>query len=181
VSGMISNCRRCRLSEGRNRIVHGQGPSGSRVAIIGEAPGAQEDVAGKPFVGRAGKLLDKSLEMHGVRRDRVFVSNIVRCRPPGNRKPKRDEIAACRPFLIKELSSIEPRIVMTLGGVAFTALTGYSRPLREVAGKRFDVELNGIHLTVVPNYHPAAAMRSRTIRRYFEKIIAENLSGIKGR
>lgn len=177
---MASNCRRCRLSEGRNKIVYGEGPAGSSIAFIGEAPGAQEDMAGRPFVGRAGKLLDQILSRHGVDRDHVFISNIVRCHPPGNRRPKSDEIAACKSLLINELSAVKPRIVMTLGGVAFSALTGFSRPLKEVAGGRFHIELDDVHITVIPNYHPAAAIRNRAIRVAFEKIIADNLAGKNG-
>lgn len=179
VSRMVPSCRRCRLSEGRKKIVLGEGPVGSPIAFIGEAPGAQEDSDGRPFVGRAGKLLDKILVKHGVRRDRVFVSNIVRCRPPRNRRPKRDEMAACSPILLRELSEIKPRVVMTLGGVAFSALTGLSRPLKEVVGERFHVDVDDLGITVIPNYHPAAAMRNRAVRSVFERIIAENLTGIE--
>ena len=172
----VSNCKKCELSEGRTRIVNGDGPVGVAIMLVGEAPGAQEDESGKPFVGRAGKFLESILEDNGVNRDSVFITNVVRCRPPGNRRPYDDEIKSCIPYLSNELRKVRPKIVVALGFVAIKAITGSSEKFGEIIGREIDVVLDGMKLRVVPCYHPSAAMRNRKMRRKFEDAVRKAIS-----
>jgi len=146
------------------------------IMLVGEAPGAQEDESGKPFVGRAGKFLESVLEDNGVNRESVFITNVVRCRPPGNRRPNGYEIRSCTPYLSEELRKVRPKIVVALGFVAIKALTGSSEKLGEIIGREIDVDFNDIELRVVPCYHPATAMRNRKMRRKFEDAIRKAVS-----
>lgn len=164
------------MSEGRTRVVNGDGPANASIVLVGEAPGAQEDESGKPFVGRAGKFLESVLEDNGVNRESVFITNVVKCRPPGNRRPDDDEIRSCLPYLIEELRKVRPKIVVALGFVAIKALTGSSEKLGEIIGREIDVNLNGLRLRVVPCYHPSAAMRNRKMRRKFEDAVRKAIS-----
>lgn len=146
------------------------------LVLVGEAPGAQEDESGKPFVGRAGKFLETALEDNGVNRESVFITNVVRCRPPGNRRPDEYEIKRCMPYLSEELRKVRPKIVVALGFVAIRALTGSSEKLGGIIGREVDVNFSGMKLRVVPCYHPAAAMRNRKMRQKFNEAIRKAVS-----
>jgi DNA polymerase len=146
--------------------------------LIGEAPGEQEDITGIPFVGRAGKFLDSVLAELGVDRSCVFITNVVRCRPPGNRKPTDEEISQCLPNLVAELKSVRPSIVVALGAVALKALTGRSGRLSDDIGKEFEIKLNGVRFIVIASYHPSAAMRNRRMRERFRLVLSKALSRI---
>lgn len=148
-------CTRCALSETRTQVVVGLTPPGARLLVVGEAPGAAEDESGLPFVGRSGQLLDRLLEEAGLPRDQVAVLNTVKCRPPDNRVPSREETAACRPWLQGQLADLEPALVVTLG---LSATRWFLGPVT-LASVRGEVHLvDGRY--VLPTYHPAAALRS---------------------
>ena len=155
-----SGCLRCPLHESRTRVVFGNGNADADLMFVGEGPGAQEDLQGLPFVGRAGKLLDQLLEGIGLSRGDVFVTNVVRCRPPGNRDPLPDEIAACRSYTDRQIELIEPRLICTLGKFAMQVLTRTNRGITAVHGKPEVHELGGRTMRVYPVFHPAAALRS---------------------
>jgi uracil-DNA glycosylase len=155
-----SGCLRCPLHEGRNRVVFGNGNADADLMFIGEGPGQQEDIQGLPFVGRAGKLLDQLLEEIGLSRQDVFVTNVVRCRPPGNRDPLPHEIAACRSYTDRQIELIEPKLICTLGKFAMQVMTRTGRGITAVHGKPEVHELGGRTVRVYPVFHPAAALRS---------------------
>jgi uracil-DNA glycosylase len=155
----LKGCRDCPLYEGAS-LVFGAGNADADLMFVGEAPGAQEDLQGLPFVGRAGKLLDQLLEEVGLRRDEVFVANVLKHRPPGNRDPLPDEIDACKPYLYRQIELTEPRVVCTLGNFATKLLTRSSRGIMSVRGKPQAHELGGRWVWVYPLCHPAAALRT---------------------
>jgi DNA polymerase len=156
VEAAIQGCTRCRLSAGRSTIVFGSGDPGARLVVIGEGPGEEEDRQGKPFVGRAGQLLTKMLESVGFSRDEVYICNIVKCRPPGNRNPEPDEIAACAPFLEGQLGAIRPGVICALGSFATQTLLRTREPISRLRGR--------LHAAggavVVPTFHPAFLLRN---------------------
>ena len=154
------------------RIVNGVGPARAKIALVGEAPGEKEDLAGVPFVGRAGKFLDSVLSKSGLERQDLFVSNIVRCRPPENRKPRTDEMESCLPYLLEELKIARPAVVVAMGSAAITALTGIRGKIGPNIGKKIEICSGDFLFTVIPCYHPSAAMRNRVLREKFEKVIA---------
>jgi DNA polymerase len=154
----ISGCRRCGLHAGRIMPVPGEGPTDARVVFVGEAPGRDEDRVGRPFVGRAGRLLDELLGTAGLQRKDVFITNVVKCRPPGNRNPGMGEIKACMPYLRRQIDSINPEIVCLLGGIALKALLGEDRVSR-LHGKIIRRDR-----AYLPMYHPAAALRNPKLR-----------------
>jgi DNA polymerase len=141
-------------------VVFGNGNADADLMFVGEAPGAQEDLQGLPFVGRAGKLLDELLAGIGLARGDVFVANVLKSRPPGNRDPQPDEIEACKPYLFKQVELIEPKVICTLGNFATKLLTRSSRGITSVRGKPQVHELGGRWVRLYPLYHPAAALRT---------------------
>jgi DNA polymerase len=143
-------------------IVMPSGDLGSPVVFVGEAPGEKEDHSGKPFVGRSGKLLDSIMEEEGVDRSKVMITNTVKCRPPGNRAPTEEEMAACRPFLDHELS--ERKVVVGLGKSACRDLLGYEGKMADIANTKMSVRVNGKDVLFIPTYHPAACIYSRESR-----------------
>jgi len=149
-------CRACYLHKGRTTVVFGEGNPSGRLMFIGEGPGADEDRDGRPFVGRAGMLLTKIIEAMGLAREEVYIANVVKCRPPGNRTPEPDEIASCLPYLEKQIDLVGPEAICTLGNVATHAVTGELRPISEMRWKTY--EYRGIK--VFPTYHPAACLRN---------------------
>jgi uracil-DNA glycosylase family 4 len=155
-----SGCVRCPLHQGRTNVVFGSGNADADLMFVGEAPGMHEDLQGLPFVGRAGKLLDQLLEEVGMARSDVFITNVLLCRPPGNRDPEADEIDTCKPFLHRKIELIEPRVICTLGNFATKLLTRSQRGITSVHGRPQVHELGGRALRVYPLYHPAAALRS---------------------
>jgi uracil-DNA glycosylase len=164
-----SGCVRCPLHQGRSKVVFGSGNANAELMFVGEAPGMQEDLQGLPFVGRAGKLLDQLLEEVGLRRSDVFITNVLLCRPPGNRDPQPDEIDTCKPYLHRKIELIEPKVVCTLGNFATKLLTRSQRGITGVHGRPQVHELGGRTVRVFPIYHPAAALRStRTLEELRE-------------
>ena len=152
----LGDCRRCRLSEGRKNIVFGAGNPDARLIFVGEGPGYEEDQKGEPFVGAAGQLLTRIVEAMKLTRDQVYICNIVKCRPPGNRNPMPDEIEACSPFLRRQISAIKPDFICALGTFAAQTLLETSVPISKLKG-RFH-EYMGIQ--VLPTYHPAYLLRN---------------------
>src|SRR5438093_5468742 len=149
-----STCTRCRLATGRTQVVFGVGNPEADLMFIGEGPGYYEDKQGEPFVGAAGQLLTRLLGEIGLRREDVYIANVVKCRPPGNRDPLPDEIEACRPFLLGQLERISPRIIGTLGNFATRVILDRQASISRVRGQRFEIEGR----TVLPTFHPAAVL-----------------------
>jgi uracil-DNA glycosylase family 4 len=153
-------CTLCPLAEGRTQVVFGNGTADADLMFVGEAPGFHEDQQGLPFVGRAGQLLDELLGEIGLDRSQVFVANVIKCRPPGNRDPQPDEIETCRPYLWRQVELIEPKVICTLGNFATKLLARTSRGITQMAGKRQEAEIGGRRVVLYPLFHPAAALRT---------------------
>jgi uracil-DNA glycosylase family 4 len=152
----LGDCTRCRLSkQGRKQIVFGVGNPKAELMFIGEAPGADEDQQGEPFVGRAGQLLNNMIKAMGLRREDIYIANIIKCRPPGNRTPERDECETCSPFLMRQIAAIKPKAIVALGAVAAKTLLAINAPMSEFRGRWFD--FRGTKLAVT--YHPAFLLR----------------------
>ena len=152
----IGDCTRCRLhQQGRKQIVFGVGDPKAELMFIGEAPGADEDQQGEPFVGRAGQLLTNMIKAMGIRREDVYIANIIKCRPPGNRTPERDECETCSPFLMRQIAAIKPKAIVALGAVAAKTLLAINAPMSEFRGRWYD--FRGTKLAVT--YHPAFLLR----------------------
>lgn len=157
----IGDCQRCKLHEHRKTIVFGEGNPQAKLVFVGEGPGAEEDASGRPFVGRAGQLLDKIIVAIGLKREDVYIANIVKCRPPGNRTPERDEVDTCEPFLLRQLALIRPEVIVALGSPAFQCLLRTREPITKARGEWRD--WNGIK--VMPTFHPAFLLRSPDKKR----------------
>ena len=171
-------CRKCRLADTRTNYVFGEGNPEAKIVVIGEAPGAEEDAQGRPFVGRSGKLLDKILEAIGFSRDDVFICNIIKCRPPANRNPHADEISCCMPWLNAQLALLNPAVLLLLGKVAANTLLDNKQSMGNLRGKI--IRWNGYD--VIVTYHPAALLRNpnwkrqcwddvRMLRSHYDKTI----------
>jgi uracil-DNA glycosylase family 4 len=154
-------CRRCRLAGGRKSVVFASGNPDADLMFVGEGPGAEEDRQGLPFVGPAGQLLTKIIQAMGHAREDVYIANVVKCRPPGNRDPQPDEVAACRPFLEAQVRLVRPRVIVALGRVAAQTLLGLDLPVARMRGHWH--ELLGVPLRVT--YHPAAILRDASLKR----------------
>jgi DNA polymerase len=152
----LGDCHRCSLGGLRHRLVFGEGNPGAELVFVGEAPGADEDAQGRPFVGRAGQLLTKIIVAMGLKREDVYICNILKCRPPENRNPLPEEIAACEPFLIRQLGAIRPRIICALGSFAAHTLLKSEAPISVLRGRFHSYQ--GIPL--MPTYHPAYLLRN---------------------
>jgi len=150
----------CPLAASRTNLVFGMGNADAELMFVGEAPGKNEDLQGKPFVGQAGKLLDQLLEEIGMTRSQVFVANVLKCRPPGNRDPLPEEIEECKPWLMRQIQLIEPKMICTLGNFATKTITGSPMGITKVCGRPQKREIAGLDLTIYPLFHPAAALRS---------------------
>ncbi|MBR6203647.1 MAG: uracil-DNA glycosylase [Candidatus Methanomethylophilaceae archaeon] len=155
-------CELCGLCKGRTRIVFPDGNPSSGIVFVGEAPGENEDLQGRPFVGRSGKILDGMMEEAGFSRADVLITNTVKCRPPGNRDPTAEEMAACRPFLESELEGA--RLVVGLGKTACRDLMGYDGPMARIANVFTEIEVRGKKVRFLPTYHPAATIYSKESR-----------------
>ena len=170
----VRDCRACPLADSRTQAVFGMGNADADLMFVGEAPGFHEDQQGKPFVGRAGKLLDELLGEIGLDRGDVFVVNTLKCRPPGNRDPMPDEIEHCRPYLYRQIELIEPKVVATLGNSATKLLSGSSAGITRVHGVPQHHEIAGRRVRLFPLFHPAAALRTpatlQALRADFERI-----------
>ncbi len=159
----LGDCQRCKLAAGRTTIVFGEGAAHAPVVFVGEGPGADEDATGRPFVGRAGQLLDKIIAAMGLRREEVYICNVVKCRPPENRTPEPDEVAACVGFLHRQLAVIRPRVIVALGASAASALLGEPKlgGISKIRGRFQDYR--GIPL--MPTFHPAYLLRAPDKKR----------------
>jgi DNA polymerase len=155
-----SVCVKCPLSETRNNVVFGKGNADADLMFVGEAPGAEEDRQGLPFVGRAGKFLGELLEGIGMSREGVFIANVLKCRPPGNRDPQPEEIESCRPWLDSQVDLIQPRLICTLGNFATKLLTSNPTGITRVRGTAQEHTIGGRRLRILPLLHPAAGLRT---------------------
>jgi uracil-DNA glycosylase len=160
----VSSCSKCPLHETRTKTVFGAGNADADLMFVGEAPGAEEDRQGLPFVGRAGQLLNQLLEEIGLAREDVFIANVLKSRPPGNRDPQPAEIAACEPYLFEQVRLIEPKVVCTLGNFATKLLTGSPTGITRVRGTPQLHELGGRSVFLLPLLHPAAALRTPAMK-----------------
>jgi uracil-DNA glycosylase family 4 len=157
----LENCRRCGLCDVRTQIVFGEGDVNARLVFVGEGPGYEEDKRGVPFVGAAGQLLNKIIEAMHLTRDAVYIGNIIKCRPPGNRNPKPDEIEACKPFLERQLKVIKPDFICALGTFAAQTLLRTETPISKLRGEFYDF----MGIKVLPTYHPAYLLRNPEKKR----------------
>jgi len=158
----LGDCQRCKLARGRTKIVFGVGNPKAELVFVGEGPGAEEDAQGLPFVGAAGQLLTKMIEAMGLRREQVYICNVVKCRPPGNRDPEPDEIEACEPFLKAQLAAIRPKAIVALGRFAVQTLLRDKTPITRQRGRWR--EFDGIQL--MPTFHPAYLLRNPSEKRH---------------
>jgi DNA polymerase len=159
----LGDCTRCKLHGlGRRQIVFGVGNPHADLMFVGEAPGADEDVQGIPFVGRAGQLLTKMIEAMGFSRDEVYIANVIKCRPPGNRNPDPDEVEQCEPFLFRQIESIQPKVIVALGAFAAKALLKTQDPISRLRGRLY--EYHGAKL--IPTFHPSYLLRSPDQKKY---------------
>jgi uracil-DNA glycosylase family 4 len=161
VAADLQGCTRCKLCDKRKTIVVGEGNPRAELVFVGEGPGEQEDIQGRPFVGRAGELLDKMIEAMGLKREQVYIANVVKCRPPGNRNPEPDEIASCSPFLERQLDIIRPKVVVALGKFAAQTLLQTDMPISKMRG-HFKT-YRGAKL--MPTFHPAYLLRNPDSKR----------------
>ena len=162
IRGDLGDCTRCKLhTQGRTQIVFGVGSPTAELMFVGEAPGADEDIQGIPFVGRAGQLLTKMIEAMGLKRDDVYIANVLKCRPPGNRNPEPDEIGQCEPFLFRQLESIQPKVVIALGAFAARTLLQTDAPISRLRGRVH--HFRGAKL--IPTFHPSFLLRSPGYKR----------------
>jgi uracil-DNA glycosylase family 4 len=155
----IRSCTRCPLAQGRTKAVPGEGPDRAEILFVGEAPGRDEDLTGRPFVGRAGSVLDRCLDEAGIDRSEVFITSVVKCRPPGNRRPKKDEVEMCRPYLESQIELVQPKVVCLMGNAA-TRVVLDMEGVTELRGKVF----REIFLVT---FHPAAVLRNRNLKEAF--------------
>jgi DNA polymerase len=167
-----ASCTKCALAEGRTQVVFGAGSANADLMFVGEAPGFHEDQQGVPFVGQAGKLLDKLLAGIGLTRADVFVVNVLKCRPPGNRDPLPEEIASCEPHLFRQIELIEPKLVATLGNFATKLLSGRPAGITRVHGQEQEVTLGARTVQLYPLYHPAAALYTPSMLKVLEEDFA---------
>jgi uracil-DNA glycosylase family 4 len=168
----VAGCTSCRLSQGRTQVVFGVGNAHADLMFVGEAPGFHEDKQGYPFVGQAGKLLDKLLAGIGLDRGRVYIANVLKCRPPGNRDPAPDEIEACEGHLFRQIELIRPRVVATLGNFATKLLSGKPAGITRVHGAEQQVTLGESRVLLYPLYHPAAALYTPAMLKVLEEDFA---------
>jgi DNA polymerase len=155
---VVAGCTKCALAEGRTQVVFGSGSPDADLMFVGEAPGFHEDKQGVPFVGAAGQLLSKLLDGIGLSRDDVYIANVLKCRPPGNRDPLPEEIESCEPHLWRQIELIQPKLICTLGNFATKLLSGRPNGITQVHGRQQDVVLGGNPVTLYPIFHPAAAL-----------------------
>jgi DNA polymerase len=163
----VSNCRRCSLAQGRTQAVPGEGPANAAIVFIGEGPGFHEDQQGRPFVGAAGQFLDELLQSIGLRRGEVYITNVVKCRPPGNRDPQPEEMAACQSYLDRQIALIKPKVIVTLGRYSM-ARAFPNEKISAIHGKPRKVG----EIVYLPMFHPAAALHQPSLRTAVEEDFA---------
>lgn len=176
-------CTACRLHRTRDTVVFGEGSSDADLMFVGEAPGAEENLTGRPFVGRSGGLLDRLLDGIGISRDQVYIANVIKCQPPENRDPAAVEIERCKPFLEQQVEIIEPSLICTLGNFATKLLSGSPAGITKVHGRATEIVLGKRTVTLYPLFHPAAAMRSPRYAADLSEdfaLIPELLAGLGG-
>ena len=161
VAAEAAGCTKCGLASGRTQVVFGMGNPDADLMFVGEGPGAEEDRQGLPFVGRSGKLLDRLMaEEMGLDRDRCYIANVVKCRPPENRDPKPEEVAACRPWLERQIQLIAPKVIVTLGNFSSKLLLDTKTGITKLRGKSYPMEgMISADAVIIPTYHPAAVLR----------------------
>ena len=169
---VAAGCVRCALAQTRTQVVFGSGSPTADLMFVGEAPGFHEDKQGVPFVGAAGKLLGKLLEGIGLSRDEVYIANVLKCRPPGNRDPQPEEIESCEPHLWKQIELIQPKLIATLGNFATKLLSGKPNGITQVHGREQAVVLGGNAVTLYPIFHPAAALYTPRMLQVLEEDFA---------
>ena len=182
----IINCKKCELYKTRTNAVPGEGPLNAKVMLIGEAPGKSEDLQGRPFVGMAGKLLTELLESIGVSRRNVYITNLIKCRPPENRDPLPREIIACSPYLDKQIELIKPKIIITLGKHSTKYILSkagiHVSSISKIRGKVYYLYILGLKIKIIPTYHPAAALYNPKIKGLlkhdFENIIKREITNL---
>jgi uracil-DNA glycosylase family 4 len=158
----LGDCTRCKLHTlGRKQIVYGVGNPSADLMFVGEAPGADEDIQGEPFVGRAGQLLTKIIEAIGLTRADVYIANVIKCRPPGNRNPEPDEVEQCEPFLFRQIDTIKPKVIVALGKFAAQSLLHTTDPITRLRGREFKYR----DAILIPTYHPAYLLRTPSAKR----------------
>jgi uracil-DNA glycosylase len=167
-----SGCTRCRLHQGRTQVVFGVGAADADLMFVGEAPGFHEDQQGVPFVGQAGKLLDRLLGGIGLTRSEVYVANVIKCRPPGNRDPQPDEIEQCEPYLFRQIELVRPKVVATLGNFATKLLSGKPAGITRVHGAEQETTIGGSRVLLYPLFHPAAALYTPAMLKVLEQDFA---------
>ena len=166
IAAALKNCKACRLCETRKNAVPGEGAQSPLVMVIGEAPGAEEDASGRPFVGKAGQLLDKMLGSINLSREtNCFIANIVKCRPPENRDPQPDEIAACAGFLESQIQTLNPRFILCVGRLSSQALLNSTEPIGKLRGRFMDCKIAGMTIPLIATYHPSALLRNEDYKR----------------
>jgi len=170
------DCTKCRLSRKRTRVVPGVGSRRSGIVFIGEAPGKDEDLKGEPFIGMSGKLLDLVMEETGVQRKQVYISNLVMCRPPGNRRPRKDEIRTCTSlYLEPDIAEISPQVVCALGQTVAEHFLGRKRKMKDIVGREFELTVAGRKTRLFVAYHPAACLYQRKNLAKFKENIRSSL------
>jgi DNA polymerase len=178
LAAFIGDCRRCKLSEKRTRVVFGEGSSKARLVFVGEGPGAEEDAAGRPFVGEAGKLLTRIIEGGmGLKREDVYICNVVKCRPPNNRDPEADEVQTCLPFLKQQLAIIRPEVICTLGRIAAQSLLGKEFKITQERGTWFSF----MGIPLMATFHPAYILRNPKDERRLKGLVWGDVQQIMGR
>jgi DNA polymerase len=164
----VAGCTRCPLAAGRTQVVFGSGDPAADLMFVGEAPGFHEDQQGVPFVGQAGKLLERLLAGIGLERRGVYIANVIKCRPPGNRDPQPEEIEACESYLFRQVELIQPRVVATLGNFATKLLSGKPTGITRVPGQEQETTIGGRRVLLYPLYHPAAALYTPAMLKVLE-------------
>lgn len=175
ISADLGDCQRCGLSKGRKHIVFGEGNALARLVLVGEAPGRDEDLQGLPFVGEAGRLLERILFAMGFKREEVYICNVQKCRPPKNRDPLPEEIVACVPFLKRQLAALQPQVIVTLGRLAAQTLLDTSQPISSLRGRWQSYE----GIAVLPTYHPAYLLRNPAAKREVWEDMKQVLSRLR--
>ncbi|MBN2431383.1 MAG: uracil-DNA glycosylase [Acidobacteria bacterium] len=179
----LGECTRCKLSDGRRHIVFGEGNPDAGLMFVGEGPGQEEDRTGRPFVGRAGQLLDDMIRAMSLDRSQVYIANIVKCRPPGNRDPETDEIAACQPFLFRQIEIIQPRVIVCLGRPAACLLFGRKTSLGALRGSIIPYQGARLIATYHPSYllrvKPPARQKEEKLKAWTDLKLAMNILGLK--
>jgi len=168
----VAGCTRCPLAAGRTQVVFGSGDPAADLMFVGEAPGFHEDQQGVPFVGQAGKLLERLLAGIGLERRGVYIANVIKCRPPGNRDPQPEEIEACESYLFRQVELIQPRVVATLGNFATKLLSGKPTGITRVHGQEQETTIGGRRVLLYPLYHPAAALYTPAMLKVLESDFA---------